>query len=264
MSDQKGVAPHLRKKAHEKKSTNRPSSIAPATNRANPTNSATNRASPIVPSGNTAHPTVPDIQALNSIARVASARKSSVTTANDAPIKTTRITVDPRVFSDDSAANHDTYHDSTAEAALTDHSLTNDLSDSNASPTLQSTPANAVVLYGIQQTLSPMEMIQHETVRTLQSLLDAVQAQLNATNARCGQLSAENEDLRRQISERVQDSEEPENSGILGETLVGYESSEVAEDEVVSDGKHHSSSHTSATLTIGRSIGRLIDTSSAI
>lgn len=214
MSDQRAVALHLRKKADEKKTTARLIPLVSATNRAIPIVPAINRAIPIVPGVNTAHPSVPDIQALNSIARAANVRKSSVTAANhdinnDSPIKTTRVTVDPRTFSD-SAANS----------------------------TLQSTANNAVVLYAAQQTLSPMEMIQHETVRTLQSLLDDAQAQLSTANTRCEQLSAENKDLRRQISDGGQEGEQAETPGILSETLVGYDSLGEAEDDIVSSGMH--------------------------
>lgn len=244
MSAQKVVAPHLRKKGEVKKNVN--------------------TATPAASAANTAKPTAPNLNALQSIARAANAVKPTITTDdhdndNDVPIKTTRITVDPRVLSN-TAADHDAGDDHTIEAAHTTY-LNDSSSNADARPSLQSTPANAVVLYGIQQTLSPMEMIQHETVRTLQSLLDNARAQLKAANARCDQLNAENADLRRRISEGTQDEEQHDTSAMLGETLVGYESSEVAEEETISDGKHR---RFSLAPTAILTIDRLIGTSSAI
>lgn len=235
MNAQKGVAPHLRKKTNQTKSISAAKATIPASN---------DTAKSVVPSDNTAHSAVPDIQALSSIARAVHARKSTGAAAihdtdHDAPVKRTRIVVDPSIFADDCAPNFDTDRDSNIDTTTTNATMSNAPSVIADGPTLQSTSANAVVLYGVQQNLSPMEMIQHETVRTLQSLLDDAQAQLEAANARCNKLSAENEDLRRQISEGVQGGEQAETSGILGDTLVGHESSEEAEEEVVSDGKHH-------------------------
>ncbi|KAF2171392.1 hypothetical protein M409DRAFT_50839 [Zasmidium cellare ATCC 36951] len=99
----------------------------------------------------------------------------------------------------------------------------------------ESTLSNALVPYGIQNTLSPMEMIQHETVQNLQALLDDAQARLNAANARCDQLQAENEQLRQQLSTDAQGTAQTTPDG-RGETLCGYAESEAAEESVVSNG----------------------------
>ncbi|KAK4506458.1 hypothetical protein PRZ48_000190 [Zasmidium cellare] len=112
----------------------------------------------------------------------------------------------------------------------------NKSNDASATPT-DNTQITALVPYGISTSLSPMEIIQHETVRNLQALLDDAQGKLKAAHDRCDQLQAENDDLRRQISEDGEASGKVAGAS-NGETLCGYAESEADEEEVVSNGKY--------------------------
>lgn len=84
----------------------------------------------------------------------------------------------------------------------------------------------AVVPYGIKESYSPMELIQHETIQTLQALLNDTQAQLQAANLRCDALEAENAELQTQINSFNNRSEQAsEAGGRTKATLCSYASS---------------------------------------
>lgn len=95
------------------------------------------------------------------------------------------------------------------------------------------TRVTVIVPHRIEESCSPMELIQHQLIRTLQGPLEDARIQLQAATSRCDELEAENAELRRQnaklhrqLSHAVKAQQESDASGLNGHTLCGLVSTE--------------------------------------